>query len=246
MGVIAQSMIPDHRKAGLKTADANDVGIPKRGDILIEAEVVFGFSFQVRRDVIAASPKAGALGVVWALEADEVVEADELILRVDAPDTCGSGGGFNVLQLGVKKEIVIEIIASAGAQVVGEPTLFLHCLGHAIGNPLGKFQTLGQCGLVRLPPRRHFLQGHLFPGAFPNTGIPIQHSKGGPPWGGAGLIRARPPQIRDRFLAILMTFKLLSLYQKAIRSVAPYRQPVMHPAEIGPIAKSKLSVPPQN
>jgi hypothetical protein len=40
--------------------------------------------------VVAVSPQAGTLGIVFAFETDEVVETDELFLRVDAPDPRGS------------------------------------------------------------------------------------------------------------------------------------------------------------
>ena len=169
--VIAQAVVPDHGQTRLKTADAKVVGITETPQIAIQTEIDFGLPFQVRRDVVAVRPQAGALRVIFALEANEVIEADELFLRVDAPDARGVGCGFEVLQLGVKKEIVIQMVTLAGAQVVGESALVLHGLGEPGGDPVGEFQSLGQFGLVRFFPRGHFLQGHLFPDAFPHAGI---------------------------------------------------------------------------
>ena len=169
--IVAQAMVANHGKAGLEAADTNAVGIFESAQKLIEAEIDLGFPFEIRRDVVAMGPKSRTLRIVFPFQADEIVQPDHLFLRMNAPDARRSGCGFEDFRQGAKEQIVIQMIAFDGTHVFGEPALVLHRRGQFTGDPRRKLPTLQQRRLVGFLPRRHFLQGHLFPNAFPQTGI---------------------------------------------------------------------------
>ena len=121
--------------------------------------------------MIAVRPQPRAFRVIFAFETNEIIQTDQVFLGMNAPDARRCGCGLEVLVPGPKKKIVIQMIALDRAQVIVVATLVFQGPGQPIGNPGGNFQALQQFRLVRLLPGGHFLQSHLFPDAFPQTGI---------------------------------------------------------------------------
>ena len=164
-------MVANHRQTRLESAHAKIVGIVKAAKITIQTEIHFGLTFKVRRNVIAMGPKSRTFRIVFPFQANKLVQSDQLLLRVNAPDAGRRGRGFEVWGQWSKEQIVIQMIALAGTQVVDEPAFILHHRGQLIGDPRRKLPTLHQWRLVRLLPRWHFLQRYLFPDSLPQTGV---------------------------------------------------------------------------
>ena len=101
--IVAQAMVPDHRKTRLKTADPDTVGVLKSSKILVQTEIDFDLTFQIGRNMIAMRPETGSLRIKLPLKTDEIVQTNQMLLRMKAPEASRSGCRLKVLRLHPKE-----------------------------------------------------------------------------------------------------------------------------------------------
>ena len=87
--------------------------------------------------MIAVCPHSWATWIIFPLWGNEIIQADKMLLGMDAPDACRCGCGLKIFMLGAKKKIVIKMISLAQAQVIAVATLIFQGLGQSIRNPGG-------------------------------------------------------------------------------------------------------------